>query len=75
MADIEAFRQSGVRAGAGTNKPMSIYDIAPSILAALGVEAPEGMGRSSVLPAHSESAYSVDEEAEIARRLEELGYL
>ena len=56
---------------------LSIYDVAPTILAALGVQTPEGMGRATIGPApsHTTSAYTPDEEAELARRLEELGYL
>jgi predicted AlkP superfamily phosphohydrolase/phosphomutase len=57
-------------------KGMSIYDIAPTVLNAFGIEAPEGVGRSPLaLRADEEDVYSPEEEAEIARRLEDLGYL
>jgi len=55
---------------------LSLYDVAPTILGALGVEVPEGMGRGVVTPAAAaESVYSEAEEEELARRLEDLGYL
>jgi predicted AlkP superfamily phosphohydrolase/phosphomutase len=56
---------------------MSIYDIAPAILGALGVDTPPGMGRAIPVThaAVDTEVYSQEEEAEIARRLEELGYL
>jgi predicted AlkP superfamily phosphohydrolase/phosphomutase len=56
---------------------MSIYDIAPTILNAFGLEAPAGMGRTSIPLPNSDydSVYTDEEEAEIARRLEDLGYL
>jgi hypothetical protein len=57
---------------------MSIYDIAPTILKAFGIEPPPGMGRRAISasePIRDDSVYTPEEEAEIARRLEELGYL
>jgi predicted AlkP superfamily phosphohydrolase/phosphomutase len=55
---------------------MSIYDIAPTILNAFSIERPEGMGREPIgVPSTSDSVYTPEEEAEIARRLEDLGYL
>lgn len=57
---------------------MSIYDIAPTILKAFGIEPPPGMGRRAISasePIQDDSVYTPEEEAEIARRLEELGYL
>ncbi len=57
-------------------REMSIYDIAPTILGEFGIEAPVGMlGASVTAPAEGAPVYSADEEAEIARRLEDLGYL
>jgi len=63
---------------ANRREGLSIYDIAPTILTAFGLDPPNGMGRAVIqasLAARSDSAYSADEEAELARRLEELGYL
>jgi predicted AlkP superfamily phosphohydrolase/phosphomutase len=54
---------------------MSLYDIAPTILRAFGIEPPEGMGRCAIALADADSVYTKEEEAEIARRLEDLGYL
>jgi predicted AlkP superfamily phosphohydrolase/phosphomutase len=59
----------------GQRDGMSIYDIAPTILRAFGIEPPAGMGRSALISTESPSVYSAEEEAEIARRLEDLGYL
>ncbi len=60
---------------------LSIYDIAPTILERFGIEPPTGMGRQAITgtiadyAADDDAVYSPEEEAEIARRLEELGYL
>ncbi len=57
---------------------LSIYDIAPTVLNALGIAPPPGMGRNAIGSAPTprpDSAYSEEEEAELARRLEDLGYL
>jgi predicted AlkP superfamily phosphohydrolase/phosphomutase len=64
--------------GAGERRDgMSIYDIAPTVLDAFGIERPEGVGRQSITPGRpsDDSVYTPEEEAEIARRLEDLGYL
>jgi predicted AlkP superfamily phosphohydrolase/phosphomutase len=63
--------------GAGSERQgMSILDVAPTILSGFGIEIPEGMGRSAIPVApDSDSVYTAEEEAEIARRLEDLGYL
>lgn len=65
--------------GAGERREgLSIYDIAPTILRSFGIDVPGGMGRSAISSVTAQMAgavYSADEEAEIARRLEELGYL
>ncbi|HSV74521.1 MAG TPA: alkaline phosphatase family protein [Chthonomonadales bacterium] len=53
----------------------SICRVAPAILQELGVEPPTSMGRDGLDDAEPSSVYSEDEEAEIARRLEDLGYL
>jgi predicted AlkP superfamily phosphohydrolase/phosphomutase len=57
-------------------RPMSIYDIAPTILSEFGVQPPAGMVGSSVVSSQEAApVYTPEEEAEIARRLEDLGYL
>ncbi len=63
---------SGGKLGLGPSR--TIYDIAPLILRHFGLEPPPGMGSASVTVG-DESVYTAEEEAEIARRLEELGYL
>jgi predicted AlkP superfamily phosphohydrolase/phosphomutase len=60
---------------ANRREGMSLYDIAPTILRAFGIEPPEGMGRHAIALPDADSVYSAEEEAEIARRLEDLGYL
>ncbi len=65
---------------AGERTDLSIYDIAPTVLTSLGVTPPPGVGRTVVglagQTAHTDSdAYTPEEEAELARRLEDLGYL
>ena len=57
---------------------LSLYDVAPTILEAMGIAIPEGMGRSAITAAHTvtaDSVYTEEEEEELARRLEDLGYL
>ena len=65
---------------------LSLYDVAPTVLTALGIAPPTGMGRhvishsslSADIPSTNRrdyDAYSEEEEAELARRLEDLGYL
>ncbi len=54
---------------------LSIYDIAPTILRAFGIEPPSGMGRQAIAMTPCEAVYTAEEEAEMARRLEDLGYL
>ena len=57
---------------------LSLYDVAPTVLAAFGIEPPQGMGRQPIAAApksEMDNAYSEEEEAELARRLEDLGYL
>src|SRR5439155_23923394 len=51
---------------------MSIYYITPTILRAFGIEPPAGMGRTAISLDPADSVYSAEEEAEIARRLEDL---
>src|SRR5262249_15161712 len=53
---------------------LSLYDIAPTVLNAFGIRPPPGMGRNAVT-ARPDDAYTEEEEAELARRLEDLGYL
>jgi predicted AlkP superfamily phosphohydrolase/phosphomutase len=57
---------------------LSLFDIAPTILTSLGLAVPQGVGRTVVsaqaVPS-PDTVYTEDEEAELARRLEDLGYL
>lgn len=61
--------------GGEARRGLSIYDIAPTILRAFGLEPPAGMGRAAIRLPSTDSVYTEEEEAEIARRLEDLGYL
>ncbi len=77
MADIGKFSPD-----AGERDGLSLYDVAPTVLDALGVAIPEGVGRSGSIRLEGRSdgtvaddAYSPEEEEELARRLEDLGYL
>ena len=57
---------------------LSLYDVAPTVLAAFGITAPPGVGRQAIVAgatARQTDAYTPEEEAELARRLEDLGYL
>ena len=58
---------------------LSLYDIAPTVLRSFGLEIPDGMRKEAIelQPAGGieEEVYSEEEEAELARRLEDLGYL
>ena len=57
---------------------LSLYDVAPTILEAMGIRIPEGMGRTAIPTAraiNAEAVYTEEEEEELARRLEDLGYL
>jgi predicted AlkP superfamily phosphohydrolase/phosphomutase len=63
--------------GGGTRlEGLSIYDIAPTVLKAFGVAPPQGMGRQAISTNDdADNVYSEEEEEELARRLEDLGYL
>ena len=57
---------------------LSLYDVSPTILKTMGIAVPEGMGRTTIAldsAANADSVYSEAEEEELARRLEDLGYL
>jgi predicted AlkP superfamily phosphohydrolase/phosphomutase len=75
LPSLEAARRAPLaprRAG------LSLYDVAPTVLEAMGIERPEGMGRDAVRAPRSadrDSVYTEEEEEELARRLEDLGYL
>ena len=69
-------------AAPGERIGLSLYDIAPTVLASLGVPVPPGVGRNRLIPLEAEAdpltttnAYTEEEEEELARRLEDLGYL
>jgi len=73
---ILAQKTAGGWRGAGgvRRDDLSLYDVAPTILEALGLRPPEGLAQTPLARDHR-SPYTEEEEAEIARRLEELGYL
>lgn len=78
MSRISDLKGVTTPADTGWRDGLSIFDVAPTALSALGLKAPEGMGRRSVnspSAQSADSAYSQEEEAELARRLEELGYI
>ncbi len=57
---------------------LSLYDVAPTVLDAFGIAPPAGMGRNTIgsgRDSKPDDAYTAEEEAELARRLEDLGYL
>jgi predicted AlkP superfamily phosphohydrolase/phosphomutase len=63
---------------ANRREGLSLYDVAPTVLRAFGIAPPPGMGRAAIDAApvaRQDSAYSAEEEEELARRLEDLGYL
>ena len=79
MADIATLR-SGIKNDIAANhrNGLSLLDVAPTILEAFGTTPPPGMGRTAIAAPSSISSdmvYTPDEEAELARRLEDLGYL
>lgn len=79
MADVAAIR-SGATGNLAANERigLSLLDIAPTVLEAFGIAVPAGMGRQAIAApslVRSDSVYTQDEEAELARRLEDLGYL
>jgi predicted AlkP superfamily phosphohydrolase/phosphomutase len=74
IADLSALNPQPSTLNAA-RQGMSIYDIAPTILQAFGIEPPTGMGRSGIALPGYDAVYTPEEEAEIARRLEDLGYL
>ena len=59
----------------GEVKNMTLLDIAPTILSLMGVPIPEDMEGQTLLMKGKEEAYSQEDEAEIRRRLQGLGYL
>ena len=75
--------KSRLKFGASATLPpprngLSLYDVAPTVLKAFGIVPPKGMGRNSISSASHFSAdlvYTEAEEAELSRRLEDLGYL
>jgi predicted AlkP superfamily phosphohydrolase/phosphomutase len=65
-------------AGAGERFGVRIYDVAPTILSLFGIAPLPGMCGSVIGAQEAQEAelvYSAEEEAELARRLEDLGYL
>jgi predicted AlkP superfamily phosphohydrolase/phosphomutase len=79
MAEAGDLQTGKATPGARRLEGLSIYDVAPTVLEAFGIAPPEGMGRRSI-PAprpspRPDAVYTPEEEAELARRLEDLGYL
>ena len=72
---------TGMSINGGELQGLSIYDVAPTVLDAFGIAPPSGMGRDRVISigdnptGRRDEAYTEEEEEELARRLEELGYL
>lgn len=78
MAEVNDFQRGLFSKPGGGNRldGLSIYDVAPTVLEAFGLTAPSGMGRTAISSAQtSDEVYSQAEEEELARRLEDLGYL
>lgn len=78
MADVEDLQ--GDRAASSRRETryvsgLSLYDVAPTVLEVFDIVPPPGMGRRAVSGRAEALAYTPDEEAELARRLEDLGYL
>ena len=77
MTDVAGKKEEGK--GKSVPPPqqgLSLYDVAPTVLTAFGIEPPPGMGRqpiAAMTTSDVENAYSEEEEAELARRLEDLG--
>lgn len=80
MADVEDVRSasSGFQPIQNPISGLSLYDVAPTVLNAFGINPPTDMGRNAIGRQDTNlqiSAYTEEEEAELARRLEDLGYL
>ncbi len=78
MAEAGDLKADSSHSGGEKRDGLSIYDVAPTVLNAFGIAPPPGMGRSAIggrAASDPDSAYSAEEEAELARRLEDLGYL
>ncbi len=83
MADAAAIHQQPAETSyeipqSNYREGLSIYDIAPTVLNLFGIVPPKGMGRTainSISSVESDTPYSESEEEELARRLEDLGYL
>lgn len=78
MADLPLAETARFAALRPRQEGFSLYDVAPTVLQALDIPPPPGMGRNAIWP-HSaaplDDVYSEQEEEELARRLEDLGYL
>jgi predicted AlkP superfamily phosphohydrolase/phosphomutase len=78
MANATDFKRGlfSIPGGGEERQGLSLFDIAPTILRLLGTEPPQGMGRNTIKDGGGgDTVYSEEEEAELARRLEDLGYL
>jgi predicted AlkP superfamily phosphohydrolase/phosphomutase len=78
MRDLAGTGHSPLKCGE-KREGLSLYDIAPTILGTFGIVTPPGMGRAAIAAGSGatpgDSAYTQEEEEELARRLEDLGYL
>jgi len=59
----------------GEVKKMTLLDVAPTILSLMGLPVPEDMEGKSLLLKGQDAAYSREDEEEVRRRLQGLGYL
>jgi arylsulfatase A-like enzyme len=59
----------------GEVKNMTLLDVAPTILSLTGLPIPEDMEGQSLLQKGKEAAYSEEDEEEVRKRLQGLGYL
>jgi predicted AlkP superfamily phosphohydrolase/phosphomutase len=59
----------------GAVKNMTLLDVAPTVLSLLGVPIPGDMEGQSLLQSSTDAAYSEEEEEEVRKRLQGLGYL
>jgi len=62
-------------AAIGEVKNMTLLDVAPTILSLTGLPIPEDMEGQSLLQKGKEAAYSEEDEEEVRKRLQGLGYL
>ncbi len=59
----------------GAVRNMNLLDIAPTVLSLLGLSVPKDMEGQTLLQKGKEAAYSAEDEEEVRKRLQGLGYL